>query len=369
MNRFQKNLAQLNEKNRLRSLSKPRGIDFSSNDYLGFLNHPHIVKMAQDALANGVYLGAGASRLLRGHTNSHEALEVYAADHFKTQKALFFANGYLANTAIFQSLTTRQDIIIYDELVHASSRQGIRNTPAHSIKFAHNNMNALEDALKKTHENRRADGLIFVAVESLYSMDGDIAPLHEIVELINKYDAYCIVDEAHSTGVFGDEGEGLSAQDFAGHERAIILHTCGKALGLSGGIVCASESIIDTMINTARGFVYSTAPSPFQAYLVKGALQLCASQEGQNARAKLQSNITFLKTHFADIQSQIYPLIVGEDHRAIEVANAMQDAGYDVRAIRPPTVPEGQARLRISLSAKHDIAILEEFIKTLQSVL
>ncbi len=346
MDRFQKKLEQLEGNNRLRTLNLPNGIDFTSNDYLGLRAHPELRKAAMSALENGIDLGAGGSRLLRGHTKEHAELEQFAAQYFGAEKALYFATGFQANAAIFTTLCERGDTIIFDALIHASAREGIQASLAAHRRVAHNDLDAFETAL------RAAKGQRWIAIESIYSMDGDAAPLRELSALAGKYDAILIVDEAHGTGVFGANGKGLS--EGLPHDNMIVLHTCGKALGVAGGLVCANADTIDFLINKARPFIYSTAPMPLQAVLVKRALEIqCDEPERRQKLHKLMhyaASIDFLGGRFGNGFSQILPVIIGDDASAMYVAACLQRAGFDVRAIRPPTVPEGTARLRVSLS-------------------
>lgn len=389
MSRFEKQLDALQQKNRYRFLNLPRGIDLTSNDYLGFKDHPALKDAAAEAIESGIALGSGGSRLLRGHSEAHESLEAHAATFFGTEAALFFPTGYQANNAIFGCLPSRHDTIIFDEYIHASAREGIQNAPARKIKVPHNDLNAFESALKKA---RPDSDMVWIAIESLYSMDGDFAPLAALIELAGQYGAMLIVDEAHATGVFGKQGEGLVLSSLRANEESaaiqnpekrdwiassaspprndglpdhiITLHTCGKALGLSGGLVCAAQGIIDTMINTARPFIYSTAPAPFQAHMVQKSLELCASNTGTEQRNTLHTILNHVKLNsFIDpkAQSQIIPIILGSDARAVEVASALQREGYDIRAIRAPSVPEGTARLRLSLHAGLTTDTLESF--------
>jgi 8-amino-7-oxononanoate synthase len=346
---FDPELGRLKALGRYRSLKLPAGIDLSSNDYLGLAEHPALRQAAIEALQGGIEIGASASRLLRGHRRAHAELEDFAADYFDAPRSLFFANGYQANFALVTALVKRDDTIVFDALCHASMRDGIYAVRAASVKVPHNDLDAFEQALKTP----RAPGAnVWILVESIYSMDGDMAPVRELLALAEKYDAMLIVDEAHGTGVYGASGrgatEGLADQGF-GHDRLIVLHTCGKALGVAGALVCASAPAIDYLINTARPFVYSTAPMPLQAVLVQRALQLVHEEPWR------REELTALKAHAAkclpgvSVESQIVPIIIGEDDAAIAVAAAMQAEGFDIRAIRPPTVPEGTARLRLSL--------------------
>lgn len=348
MNRFQQKLRQLELAGRYRALKLPGGIDLTSNDYLGLREHPKLRETAIEALENGIDLGSGGSRLLRGHTKHHAQLEEFAAFYLGYERALFFPCGFIANYAIFTGLADRHDIIIYDSYVHASAKDGIHASNAHKIKVRHNDLNEYEDALKRA-KTEKDGGQIWVAVESVYSMDGDLAPLKEIQALAQRYDAMLIVDEAHATGVFGATGRGL-AEDLPRH-NLITLHTCGKALGVAGGLVCGAPEIIDYMINVARPFIYSTAPMPLQAILVKRAMEICRDEpERREQLFQLRDEANKLLP-VPNSPSQIIPIILGETERAMHVADILQKAGFDIRAIRPPTVPEGTSRLRLSLSA------------------
>ena len=275
MDRFSNHLRQLKEQGRHRTLNLPFGIDLTSNDYLGFSTHPALRDKAREIIDSDGPVGSGGSRLLRGHTESHENLETFAAEFFGCGKALFFATGFQANYALFTTLPARQDTIIFDSLIHASARDGIQAAHARHIKVRHNDLNAFEEALKK------AQGQKWIAVESVYSMDGDIAPVSGLLSLADQYDAFLIVDEAHATGIFGPDGKGFTGG--LPHERLITLHTCGKALGVAGGLVCAAAEVTDYLVNKARPFIYSTAPMPLQAAAGKTGAGADAGRTGTAA--------------------------------------------------------------------------------------
>ncbi|MEZ5918865.1 MAG: 8-amino-7-oxononanoate synthase [Alphaproteobacteria bacterium] len=387
MSCFTEKLEALKHKDRLRSLRLPCGIDLTSNDYLGLKGHPRLRAAVISALEKGVEIGAGGSRLLRGHTEEHAALEDFAARFFACEKTLYFSSGFQANMALFTALAGRHDTIIFDALIHASARDGIQASTAQHIRVSHNDIEAYGQALERAKAKARTQGgQIFIAVESLYSMDGDFAPLPELYALANAYEAILIIDEAHATGVWGPDGKGLAAALWADGEAAqqpaniVTLHTCGKALGVAGGLVCAGADIIDYLINTARPFIYSTAPIPLQAVLVREALALAGSAEGRERRVALHQKCTLMKTlleeaapdlmgtGWAARPSQIVPLMFGENSRAVAAAQTLQNAGYDIRPIRPPTVPEGTARLRLSLSTVLDDAVLKTFADVLREV-
>ncbi len=367
---FQEKLKRLKEQHRLRALKLPQGIDLTSNDYLNLRAHPRLREAALEAIENGIDMGAGGSRLLRGQTRYHEALEEYAARHFNSEKALYFSTGFQANYAVFTTLPSRHDIIIYDSLIHASVRDGMAASHAKTVKVPHNNVQAFEDALKLSKGKAER---IWIAVESVYSMDGDAAPLRELQALAREYDAVLIVDEAHGTGVCGKNGAGLSAG--LSQENLITVHTCGKALGVAGGLVCASADVIDYMINAARPFIFSTAPPPLQALLTLESLKLVEAEEGESRRNALQGICSYVGGALENIGvtvpriegkfSHIMPVILGDDAQAVQVARLLQEAGYDIRAIRPPTVPEGTSRLRLSLNAGLTPEIMSDFLANL----
>ena len=360
MNRFEKKLNDLGNQNRRRSLNPPNGVDLTSNDYLGLRKHPALRSAAIEALENGIDIGAGGSRLLRGHAQAHADLEDFAAQYFNAEKALYFATGFQANQAIFSTLPGRHDLIIFDEFIHASAREAIQNSPVKHAKIRHNDLNAFEDALKNAD---RKFEMLWLAVESVYSMDGDLAPLKDLYALAQKYGATLIIDEAHGTGVFGPTGKGLS--EIIHDPNIITLHTCGKALGVAGGLITGAREVIDYLVNHARGFIYSTAPIPLQAMLVHKALELARDEPWRRQKLFEIIDLTGRLLPVDKAVSQIVPIILGDDARAIKVAKDLQSAGFDVRAIRPPSVPEGTARLRIALSCDLDESKLKNFAAAL----
>lgn len=343
---------------RRRQLIPALGVDFSSNDYLGLARHDGIRQSLIDALEGGLDLGSGGSRLLRGNHPAHERLEAFAADFFGAEAALFMATGYLANLAVFTTLPQRGDVIVFDERIHASAKEGIHAATAKSAKFAHNDAGACEDAIKRL----KAKGRVWIGVESVYSMDGDTAPLAELMDLAQRYDAYVIVDEAHATGVHGPGGRGLSAA-FEGHTNLIAVHTCGKALGQAGALVTLPAVLKDYLINCARAFIYTTAPPPLTALAVQCALQVVRDEPQR--RTRLLNQVDYarekLSAAFGPVPgtTQILPLIIGEDARAVTLADHLQSRGFDVRAIRTPTVAEGAARLRVSITLNTELADID----------
>jgi 8-amino-7-oxononanoate synthase len=350
-------LAQLAAQDRLRTLVPRRGVDVSSNDYLALASSPRLARAVALAVERGVPVGSGGSRLLRGNHEEHEALEAEAAAFFGSEAALFFSSGYTGNATLFATLPQRGDLIVHDALIHASAHEGMRLSRAEAVSATHNDPEAFEDAIAGW---RRAGGTgrPWIAVESLYSMDGDRAPIDALAAVAERHDAMLLIDEAHATGVFGEQGRGLAAA-LHGRENVITLHTCGKAMGCEGALVCGPRVVRDFLVNRGRGFVFSTAPSPLMASAVRESLRILADEPER--RAALWDLVgaaekALERCGVAPTGSQILPLILGDDARTMGVAAAVQAAGFDVRGIRPPTVPQGTSRLRISLTLNLTVA-------------
>ena len=361
----------LKAENRLRALRSRDGIDFASNDYLGLADSPELREALVEGAALGLPAGSGGSRLLRGNHPEHEALEAEAAAHYGSEAALFFSTGFAANAALFATLPQRGDLIIHDELIHASAHDGMKLGRAERRPARHNDPGAYEDIIL---DWRKSGGLgrVWIAVESLYSMDGDRAPIAALAEIATRHDAVLIVDEAHATGVFGPEGRGLAA-GIAGHENVITLHTCGKALGCEGALLCAPRIVIDFLINRGRPFIFSTAPSPLMAHLVRRAITLTTTRPER--RMRLDGLVLHAETRLHDrlgvhpTGSQIIPVILGDNGRTMAVAEALQDAGLDIRGIRPPTVPIGTARLRLSITLNVTAAQIDAMVAAMEQAM
>lgn len=348
-----RSLTALERRNRRRALTPRAGLDFSSNDYLGLSSSEDLRKAVAHALnQSGLHIGSGGSRLLRGNDRQHEALETEAANFFGAETALFYAGGFSANAALISTLPQRGDLVVHDALIHASAHEGMGLTKAKTQAVPHNDVDAFADAIG-TWRKTGGTGTPWIIVESLYSMDGDTAPLDDLATLSREQDAVLIVDEAHATGVFGPQGRGLAAH-LEGQDNVITLHTCGKALGVMGGIICAPAIVTDYLINRSRSFIYATASSPLVCAAVRASLMLCRMD--QKRRADLQSRINHAgtvlnaKIGFDPSQTQIKPIILGAETAAVTIADDLQAAGFDIRAIRPPTVPEGTSRLRIAIT-------------------
>jgi len=360
----------LGQRGRLRSLQPVAGVDFATNDYLGLAGSELMRDLTRAALDRGLATGAGAARLLRGNHDSFTALEEEAAAHFGSGGALYFGSGYGANLAIFSALPAARDLMLHDALIHASALDGLRLGPAETRPFAHNDVGAARAALRDWRA-KGGKGQVWLAVESLYSMDGDFAPVAELAALADEEGAFLIVDEAHATGIWGPEGRGLAAPH-AARENVITLHTCGKALGVQGALVCADPVLIATLVNRARSFIYSTAPSPLLAEALRGVLAHLAARPARRdallARVKKAGELA-RTIGLTPSGSQIQPVILPGDARCLAAAAALRSRGFDIRAIRAPTVPKGAERLRLSLTLNPDDTALTAAFAALHEVI
>ena len=360
-------LAGLAARGRLRALAPRSGVDFASNDYLRLAGSDALAGAMRAALDRGVPVGSGGSRLLRGNHREHEALEAEAAAFFGSEAALFLSTGFAANSALLATLPQRGDLILADRLIHASSHEGMSLSRADHRRVPHNDIAAFARAITDWRQGGGM-GQVWIAVETLYSMDGDFAPLAQLSELALREGAILLADEAHATGIYGPGGRGLVA-DLPSRDHVISLHTCGKALGVEGALLCGPRAMRDFLINRARGLIFSTAPSPLIAAVVRAALRIVA--DGDVLRDELQARIAAARTLLAPLGAQchgspIMPLVLGGDVRTMAVAGRLQAAGFDVRGIRPPTVPEGSSRLRIVITRNaglDDIAALARALR------
>jgi 8-amino-7-oxononanoate synthase len=351
----------------LRGLVPRVGIDFSSNDYLALAGSVQVRDAVVTALAAGTPIGAGGSRLLRGNCPEHEALEAEAAAFFGAESALFFGGGYVANFAVLTTLPQRGDLVLLDALVHASVHEGARAGRAEHRLFPHNDAEAADGAIAAWRLAGGRGG-VFIVVESLYSMDGDFAPLGTLAEVAERHDAFLVIDEAHATGVYGPRGRGLAAE-LEGRDNVVVVHTCGKALGVAGALFTGPRALSDFLINRCRPFIYATAPPPIMAVAVREALKIAA--EEPERRVRLAELVAFANREIAarglaePTGSQILPVVIGDNGRTMALAAALQARGFDIRGVRPPTVPEGTARLRISLTLNIDIDAVRAMLDAL----
>ncbi len=339
--------------------------NFSSNDYLGLAAHPALAE-AMSRAASRWGGGSTASRLICGTTAEHADLEEELAAVKGTEAALVFSSGVAAATGTIPALVRRGDVVILDKLAHACLIDGARASGAKMRVFPHNDLEKLESHLKWALETHPS-GKILIVTESVFSMDGDLAPLKEIVELKEKHGALLFLDEAHAVGVRGAGAQGLAGELGLGDRIEIQMGTLGKALGVSGGYIAGSRTLVDFLINKARSFVFSTAPSPAVAAACRAALRIVHSQEGDALRARLRENLRCLSAglNMGELPSAIVPLIRGSEESALAEAGRLLESGFFVPAIRYPTVPRNTARLRITVSAAHSAKQIQALCKAL----
>lgn len=337
-------------------------INFASNDYLGLAHHPQIQAAYQEAVAQ-YGSGSTASRLICGTQPPHQELESLLAEAKRTEAALSFSTGYATSVGVLTALLKKGDTVILDKLCHASLIDGARLSGAIIRVYPHNHLSKLENLLASTEKKATSKTRTLVVTESVFSMDGDVAPLQKISQLTRQYNSLLMVDEAHALGVNGPTGMGLAEELNIQNDIDFHMGTLGKAAGVGGGYLAAKQVWIDLLINRARSFIYSTAPPPAQAAAAAEAIKLIRSDEGKRLRAKLWKNIQTFRdaVHInGDATSAIIPWMVGESDAALALSTKIRSHGMLVPAIRYPTVPPNTARLRITLRATHQE---EEIIK------
>ena len=338
---------------------------FCSNDYLGLADHPQLVSAACEG-ARKYGVGSGASHLISGHSSAHHALEEALARFTGLPRALLFSTGYMANVGAATALLGHGDAIFCDKLNHASLNDAALLSRAKFSRYSrcpHLDLAALERQLAESHARRK-----LVLTDAVFSMDGDIAPVPGLLELCEKYDAWLMLDDAHGFGVLGPQGRGTLAHFNIRSPRIIYMATLGKAAGVFGAFVAAQPEIIETLIQHARSYIYTTAAPPLLSHTLLKSLELIEEEEWRREKLaqlveRLKHELNPLRWRLLPSVTPIQPLIIGENDQAVEVSEALRDRGILVPAIRPPTVPQGAARLRISLSASHtmeDLARLGE---------
>jgi 8-amino-7-oxononanoate synthase len=342
-------------------------LSFCSNDYLGLAGHPELVSAFKDG-ADRFGVGSGAAHLITGHSYAHQALEEELADFVGRPRALLFSTGYMANLGVISALVGRGDFVLQDRLNHASLIDAAALSGARLIRYRHSDMQSLRRKLSQIK-----GGIRLIASDGVFSMDGDRALLGELACQAYSNGAWLLVDDAHGFGVVGDQGRGWFVDQLpeAG-DNAILMATLGKALGTFGAFVAGSEALIETLVQQARTFIYTTAPPPAAAWATRTALQLV--RDGQDMRDRLQASIARFRQGAAQLglplmpsDTPIQPLMAGEAATALRISEALRERGFLVSAIRPPTVPEGTARLRITLSAQHEPAQIDGLLAALEA--
>jgi 8-amino-7-oxononanoate synthase len=342
---------------------------FCSNDYLGLANHPRLITAFQQA-ATDYGVGSGASHLITGHTQAHHALETELATYTGYERALLFSTGYMANLGVITALLDRHDAIFLDKLNHASLVDAALLSRASICRYPHQDLTVLERLLIQTAARHK-----LIVTDGVFSMDGDLANLPQLVQLAKTHQAWLMVDDAHGLGVLGKTGRGILEEYNLGvDEVPILMGTLGKAFGVFGAFVAGSELLIETLIQTARSYIYTTALPPALAETIRTSL--IVAQEESWRRQRLQQLITYFHTVANQFQlplmpsvTPIQPILLGETERALAVSQALYQRGIIVTAIRPPTVPQGTARLRVTLSATHEEQQIDSLITTLTELL
>ena len=335
-------------------LDRTVGVNLCSNDYLGLSEDTRLKQAVLKAVASAEAVGSTGSRLLSGNSRQWEDIESEFACFAGTETALFFGSGYAANVGLLSSLLKPGDIVFSDALNHASLIDGIRLSRAERIIYPHCDLEFLARAL---HDHSDSSNARVIVTESVFSMEGDIAPISDMLELARRYDAELVIDEAHATGVCGPQGRGIAADLGVEREMLAIVHTCGKALASAGAFVCGGGVLKDYLINRARTFIFSTAMPPYLAGQIHAALGLARVAESERAHLRhialaLREELAAAGLNSGTSVTHIVPVIVGGDEIALHVARGLQRSGFAVKAIRPPTVPPGTARLRVSLTSK-----------------
>ncbi len=350
---IQKELDAIKRKNRYRSLRLPSGIDLSSNDYLCLSKNPKVISALKEGL--DIYgAGSGASRLIRGHRDIFERVESKFAAWVGSETSLFLSNGFAANLGLVDALSDQRTIIFTDRLNHASILDGIRISGAVKKYYNHRDINHLRELLQKSDSKSRK----IIVSETVFSMDGDLAFVAELTQLKKEFDACLILDEAHALGVFGEKGAGVarmtSSANFILSDIDFRVYTGGKSLGLEGAFIACSDTYKEYLINTMRTFIFSTAPMPAIAFALQASIDLAKQMEQE--RIQILENANLLRNGLRELgletlhsKSQIVPVVLYDEEKALETARLLQEKGFDIRAIRPPTVKE--SRLRISINA------------------
>lgn len=367
--RVEVDLAALTSRDQMRRLETIRGVNLCSNDYLGLANDERLREAVVRALAGGIGLASTGSRLLSGNAEIWEELESEIAQFMASEAALYFSSGYSANVGVLSALIQPGDVVFSDAANHASIIDGLRLSGARKVIFPHLDLDSLEKELRKDSGGAQR----FIVSESIFSMDGDRAPIADLVALGERYDAEIIIDEAHATGVEGPLGKGAAADSGVADRVLATIHPCGKALAGVGGFVCCSEKLKQYLVNHARTFIFSTALPPYVAAQMRAAIRVVALADPE--RVALGAMGDFLRQRLREAgldigqgDTHIVPIFLGENERAIRTAALLSDAGFGVRAIRPPSVPSGAARLRISLTAKLSQDALARFADALLSI-
>lgn len=348
-------------------------LNFSSNDYLGLANEPALKEAAMRAVES-CGTGSGASRLISGSLGMHHELEAGLAEFKKTEAALTFSTGYAAALGTIGALVGKDDVVVLDKLVHACIVDAARLSGAKLRIYAHNQLDELEEILKwsRARNGNGSKSRTLIVTESVFSMDGDHAPLAQLVELKERYGAWLMVDEAHATGLYGANRRGLAEEAGVSERIEVQMGTMGKALGVSGGYICGCRVLIETLLNRARTFIFSTAPPPSAAAAALAAIQFVRSKPGAERCQALWDRVGELPSELfpkgLNRKTAILPIMVGDERRAVECAAALRERGFYIPAIRFPTVGRGKARLRLTMTAAHSRSQVGRLVEELRAL-
>jgi 8-amino-7-oxononanoate synthase len=357
----------LHAQSQFRALENPQGSSLCSNDYLGLAGDPRLKQAVLDAVARAGTVGSTGSRLLSGNSRESEDLESEFARFAGTEAALYFGSGYAANVGLLSSIAQPDDVVFSDALNHASLIDGIRLSGAHKIIYPHVDVAFLEKSLR---EQKGTRGAKMIVTESVFSMEGDVAPLRELLELARAHGAELVVDEAHATGVCGPQGRGVAAECECEPNMLAIIHTCGKALASAGAFVCGCITLRQFLVTRARTFIFSTAMPPYLAGQIRAALDL--AQQADTERMHLAEIASLLRRELTarglrcgSSTTHIVPVILGTNEKALHVAAQLQASGFAAKAIRPPTVPAGTSRVRLSLTCKLTVEDIHRIVTSI----
>ncbi len=348
-------------------------LSFCSNDYLGLANHPLIKQAFKDA-TDRFGVGSGSAHLVNGHSQLHHDCERKLAEFTGRERALLFSTGYMANLAITAALLSRNDYVFQDKLNHASLIDSAQLSRAKFLRYAHNDLAQLQQQLNQAQQDK-PDARRLIMTDAVFSMDGDFADIKQMARLAEQSDSWLMIDDAHGFGVLGRTGAGLcEAENLSQKQVPVLMATLGKAVGVSGAFVAGSDVLIETLIQRARSYIFTTASPPAVSAAVMKSIDLIKQEAWR--REKLQHNIDYFKQQAALLgivlmpsDSAIQPVVIGDNHACLSMSQQLFDQGVHVAAIRPPTVPDGSARLRITLSAAHEFSHIDRLLKTLSGLL
>jgi 8-amino-7-oxononanoate synthase len=366
--RLAQELDDLRARSQFRTLDRPGGVNLGSNDYLGLADDPRLKRALVQAVAATRWVGSTGSRLLSGNGPEWADLESKFAEFAGAESALYFGSGYAANSGLLAAILRPGDTVFSDAQNHASLIDGIRLSGATKAIYPHRDLAALEAAL---HDRADAPGAKVIATETVFSMEGDIAPLDGLLRLAREYDAALVLDEAHATGVCGPGGSGIAAGHARAPEILAVVHTCGKALASAGAFVCGSQTLKHYLVNRARTFMFSTAMPPYFACQIQAALALARAADAgrghlREISTRLRDDLTARGFDCGTSSTHIVPVLLGGNESAAHFATHLQRSGFAVRPIRPPTVPAGTARLRLSLTTRITIEQMDALVAAME---